>query len=206
MQSVRWELSRATEAAIKFQPIPSAAWRGWQLMRKQFSSWSCSGEIPEAQSCSLEQPRETSWCSLRSSTSHLHCSLKDRVGPGAGDQKDFFMLPPNQKDANASPGPFKSRSRDRRGVAACLQETNCPGQSLLSFQNCCALPKAGPCCSPLHCFPPAGGVSLHKQELHAGRAGVPVHRHVHPQPRPGRHETHHPGQPPLPAALGRPHR
>ena len=171
MQSVRWELSRVTEAAVKFQPIPSAAWRGWRLMRKQFLCWSCSGEIPEAQSCSFEQPREISWCSLCSSTSHLHCSPKDRVGPGAVGRQDSFMLPPHQKDANASPGPFKScwspahrcsadgfiegcwygrlafgeggvlsRSRDHRGVAACLWETNCPGQSLLSSSELLLFP------------------------------------------------------------------
>ena len=171
MQSVRGELSRVTEAAVKFQPIPSAAWRGWRLMRKQFLCWSCSGEIPEAQSCSFEQPREISWCSLCSSTSHLHCSPKDRVGPGAGDRQDSFMLPPHQKDANASPGPFKScwspahrcsadgfiegcwygrlafgeggvlsRSRDHRGVAACLWETNCPGHGLLSSSELLLFP------------------------------------------------------------------
>ncbi|XP_050571691.1 rho-related BTB domain-containing protein 2 isoform X1 [Cygnus atratus] len=52
----------------------------------------------------------------------------------------------------------------------------------------------------------AGGASLHQQELHAGRAGVPLHRAVQLQPRPRRHEAHHPGQPPLPAPLGGSHR
>ena len=95
------------------------------------------------------------------------------MGPGAGDRKDSFMLPPNQKDANASPGPCKScwspahrcsadgfiagcwcgrlafgeggilsRSRDRRGVMACLRETKCPGQSLLSSSELLLFPES----------------------------------------------------------------
>lgn len=68
------------------------------------------------------------------------------------------------------------------------------------------LPKSWTSLRPSVFLPPAGGVSLHKQELHEGSAGIPLHGHVHLQSRPGRHEAHHLGQPPLPATLGCPHR
>lgn len=57
-------LARTTEAAVKLQPTPSAAWRDWRLMKKQFLLRCCSEEIPEAQSSGFVQPREARGCPL----------------------------------------------------------------------------------------------------------------------------------------------